>query len=518
MSGVARVLGAVGLTGLLLVSPTAGGDPGPWVDPAAEARNLLIWGETTDALVRGLGPDYVNGLVAATADYQGRRLSALRADPERRPDPNSCTLVLSCPIDPAVTVERWRAGGELVEPVLFTSRSGATLSGHVWATREGPARRPGVVFSNGSILAFEQAHWFIAQALARAGYVVITYDPQGEGMSDQLGEAPDELEDAFAGIPFLGLAGPQSVTGAMLNGTHRPAGDGLGLGGNGLGFYDGQIDALDYFLSTPDQPFEPRPSRTTATGHAAKQQRRVIEGRDSAYNPLWEMLDPNRIGLSGHSYGAIAASWNAQADPRVSAVVALDALCLPGPPLDEMVAFATAPVNNVGGALQIPAGYGFPDHCFGSPDEPAPAITKPGLSVTGDYVVAPAPYVLAPDPSAKSRASLAYSQAGVDSAAIIMRGGDHFDGADSVELLPSSLRGRDMITWYTTAWFDKYLAHDPSADDRLIDPPWRADAGTAAVDPSRDPNAYSYHYRSRTDITLVDGARHDCEDLRRGCP
>ena len=37
----------------------------------------------------------------------------------------------------------WGADGDgIVEPVLFTQRNGSTLSGHVWMTRSGPAKRP----------------------------------------------------------------------------------------------------------------------------------------------------------------------------------------------------------------------------------------------------------------------------------------------------------------------------------------------------------------------------------------
>jgi hypothetical protein len=43
----------------------------------------------------------------------------------------------------------------LVKPVLFTARSGATISGHVWAARSGPASRPGIVITNGSVRADE---------------------------------------------------------------------------------------------------------------------------------------------------------------------------------------------------------------------------------------------------------------------------------------------------------------------------------------------------------------------------
>jgi hypothetical protein len=33
-----------------------------------------------------------------------------------------------------------------------------------------------------------------------------------------------------------------------------------------------------------------------------------------------------------------------------------------------------------------------------------------------------------------------------------------------------------MIAWYTTAWFDKYVKHDPTADARLLTNRWRHDA------------------------------------------
>src|SRR5262249_38691772 len=91
-----------------------------------------------------------------------------------------------------VRVYDWEAEGYgIVKPRLFTARNGATISGHVWATKSGPAKRPGIVITNGSIQADEQLYWFVAQALAKAGYVVLTSDPQGQGQSDELGESPD---------------------------------------------------------------------------------------------------------------------------------------------------------------------------------------------------------------------------------------------------------------------------------------------------------------------------------------
>ncbi len=81
----------------------------------------------------------------------------------------------------------WGANGYgTVQPILYTARNGSTISGHVWATKAGPAKRPGIVITNGSVQAPEELYWFAAQTLAKAGYVVMTWDPQGQGYSRHL--------------------------------------------------------------------------------------------------------------------------------------------------------------------------------------------------------------------------------------------------------------------------------------------------------------------------------------------
>src|SRR5688572_2163771 len=196
----------------------------------------------------------------------------------------------------------WESKGYgIVKKVLFTARSGATISGRVWATKAGPAKRPGIVITNGSVQAPERLYWFAAQTLAKAGYVVLTSDPQGQGQSDERGEAPDENEGSPA----------QS---------------------DGRPFFDGTQDALEFFLSTPKNVFKPRPSCESGTSHAPKQNRRVASGLNAAYNPLWQLLNPKKIGLAGHSFGAAGVSFVGQKDPRVSAIVAWDNLGRPGTP------------------------------------------------------------------------------------------------------------------------------------------------------------------------------------------
>jgi hypothetical protein len=183
------------------------------------------------------------------------------------------------------------------------------------------------------------------------------------------------------------------------------------------------------------------------------------------------------------------------------------------------VAFAGAPVNQIGGTLQVPAPlYGFAPECFAAPAPPAPAITKPALGLNSDYLLAPFPYIEPPVAQDKMQSSQTYTSAGVDSGDIVIRGGTHYEYNDlPIGAVPSTLRGIDMVTWYTVAWFAKYLQHDPNADAMLLTARWRSDAAAGAADPNQDPDLYSYHYQSRLDITLASGQNYDCENLRDGC-
>jgi dienelactone hydrolase len=266
------------------------------LDPVVEAKNYA----KTLERQRIYGTlDYQARLRVVSAQNAANALAIQAADPEREFVTDLCwNQSDGCAGD--IRLNDWQSKGHgLVEPVLFTARNGATLSGHVWATQAGPSKRPGVVITNGSVQADEQMYWYVAQALAKAGYVVLTWDPQGQGQSDTRGEAPDENE----GFP------------AQTDG--RP-------------FFDGTEDALDFFLSTPEHPYVPASSCETGTSHAAKQDRRVAAGLNAAYNPFAALLD-GHVGLAGHSYGAAGVSYIGQWDPRVDAIVAWDNLSRPAP-------------------------------------------------------------------------------------------------------------------------------------------------------------------------------------------
>jgi dienelactone hydrolase len=443
-------------------------------DPLVEARNYSI---TLQRQAIYDTPEYQAKLATVSVQNGERALQIQASDPERVFVDDVCwNQGNGCAGD--IRLYDWQpAGYGLVRPVLFTARDGATISGHVWATRSGPAKRPAIVITNGSVQADEQMYWYAAQTLAKAGYVVLTFDPQGQGQSDTFGQDPDTME----GVP------------AQTDG--RP-------------FYDGTEDALNFLLSTPQHPYEPVPSCSTGTRHAAKQDSRVSRGLDAAYDPFWSLIDRSEIGLAGHSYGAAGVSYIAQWDPRVKAVVAWDNLGGPGP--------HAAPVPGTSGGSST----------IGEADCPADPsarttvpIRKPGLGISADYGLPPLPNTSLPDPNGKSTITHEYSQAGVDSGEIVIRGGSHLDFSwIPNQAFGASLRGPDITDWYTTAWFDKYLKHDPGADARLLSERWRNDPVEAGVDPGGDGNAFSFYYYSRLDIHTASGHVFDCEDLREGCP
>jgi dienelactone hydrolase len=454
--------------------PAAAAKPPDHFDPVVEARNYSI---TLQRQAIYDTPAYQAKLAAISLANGTRALQIQASDPERLFADDVCwNQGNGCAGD--IRLYDWESNGYgLVRPVLFTARDGATLSGHVWATRAGPPKRPAVVITDGSVQADEQMYWYAAQTLAKAGYVVLTFDPQGQGQSDTFGEGADRLE----GVP------------AQTDG--RP-------------FYDGTEDALDFLLSTPQRPYEPVPSCSTGTSHATKHDSRVARGFDAAFDPFWSLIDTSEIGLAGHSYGAAGVSYIAQWDPRVKAVVAWDNLGGPGP--------HAAPVpGSSGGSATI-----------GEADCPADPsartvvpITKPGLGISADYGLPPLPNASLPDPKGKSSISFDYTRAGVDTGEIVIRGGSHLDFSwIPNQAFGASLRGPDITDWYTTAWFDKYLRHDPTADARLLSSRWRNDPVEAGVDPGHDGNAFSFYYYSRLDVHRADGTTFDCEDLSEGCP
>ena len=180
---------------------------------------------------------------------------------------------------------------------------------------------------------------WLAQDLAERGYVVLTYDVQGQGTSETL---PHETANA---LPFCNpFAAP---------------GDGEMFGCPGVPFQQlsnfvvGTKDALDFFTSTPEHPY----ANPGSAGAPV-----------SAHNPFASWFDRRRdphpatpgrrmkLAIIGHSMGAAAVSKVQATDRRVAAVVALDKLSASGsfaPGADS------APNKPVVPALAVQSEYGF---------------------------------------------------------------------------------------------------------------------------------------------------------------
>jgi len=465
-------VGAVLAALALLVVP----DTASAFDPQLEAQNFAKINERNQHIV--FTPEFQARLTDQTSqdnvdlvDIQVAELEAELAD-RRLFLANVCAQrKQQCSGD--VRFYDWHGTAGTRTPVLYTARSGATISGNVWATDEGPAKRPAIVVTSGSVQAPETLYWGLAATLASHGYVVLTYDVQGQSRSDTFGEGVDQQENVPAQQPS--------------------------------NFVDGTEEALDFMLSTEANPYVPRVSCTTGTSHAPKQERRVADGLNAAFNPFWELVDPDRVGVAGQSLGAAAVSFVGQKDPRVDAIVAWD---------------------NLRGAEKA-------SDCASAPASREDAtITKPALGVSNDYGITQTPFTSDPDPQGRTGAFQEYQAAGVDSMQVNIRGGTHFEAAfipgsfTPVPLGSATLRGNDLAAWYTTAWFDKYVkcpgAADPAAceanaDERLLSDRWRDDAPGAAVDLAGDPNVFSFYFRSRFDFIDAAGAEQVCDDMRTGC-
>jgi hypothetical protein len=327
---------------------------------------------------------------------------------------------------------------------------------------------PGVVITTGSVQGSEHMYWWLAQDLAERGYVVLTYDVQGQGTSETL---PHENEEVNA-LPFCNpFAPPQDEE--MFGCPGVPS-------QQDANFVHGTRDALDFFLSTPDDPY-PNPSGGDA--------------QVDDHNPLWGLFDRSpdkktatpgrrtRVAIVGHSLGASAVSQVQAVDQRVQAVVALDKLRGGGD------------VTPVVPALALQSEYGFTVQ---------PYWNNHGSSITPQ----PAPPTQAPDPRREQKTGFdAWRAAGVDGMLIVPRASTHLEYTDIPYVLPASRYGQALTSVYTQAWLDRYMKHRSIApllatSFRYLEPVAVGDWQPVTLDRSRQ---LSFYYCSGW--SLRDGKR-----------
>ncbi|HLY48728.1 MAG TPA: hypothetical protein VKR21_05975, partial [Solirubrobacteraceae bacterium] len=186
----AWVCGVMALAALAVAAPAALAQ----FNPVVEQQN---YSKTEERQTIYTTPQYQVLLTQVSQQNLQDAMAIQRTDPERQFYTDVCWQEGSGCAGDARLYDWGPQGYGIVRPVLWTARDGATISGHVWATKAGPAKRPAIVLTEGSVQADETLYWYAAQALAKDGYVVLTWDAQGQGRSDTYGEAPDANE----GVP-----------------------------------------------------------------------------------------------------------------------------------------------------------------------------------------------------------------------------------------------------------------------------------------------------------------------------
>lgn len=343
-----------------------------------------------------------------------------------------------------------------VVPVVIYDDGCARLSGRVWAPKGSHAgsNLPNVVIENGSIQAPETLYWWFAQQLVRAGYVVMTFDPRGQGRSDQ--QTPDGTQGSNA---------------------------------NAAVFWTGLVNVIDFFRSNPVTPY---PHNVACAG--------TYPTQVTAFNPFHDRIDLNRLGIAGHSLGATGVSvvqgygapgadpWPGKIDAQnpVKVAVAWDGLSTGG----GMGAPMTKPRVP---AMSQNSEYGIGGAPFNAaPDPEGKKAAYAAWSAAGVPVVA-----LSIQGSTHFEWSLLPSFPATSWCAD-MSSGSCLGGW-----------GNPMAQHYSLAWMDRWLKNPgesgyDDADARLLDDaPWC--------------ERYSFYYRAGRNFPDRGGAAHHAEDIRADC-
>lgn len=389
--------------------------------------------------------------------------------------------------DPLRAAERWNGARGDVIAIEFANRYKAKIVGHLWRPKNVTAPLPAVVFVNG-YGSGQVPYFWAAEDLAEHGYLVMTFDPQGEGESAaepapeycQPGGAwtqPQEMGIAEHGS-CAGKDPPEALTGqgtsASFVATGRVGNEDTTSAGEvyraiAPRFVFGTLDAVAYLLS--------------------------------AQNPWRAQVDPARVGVVGHSAGAWAALMVANGDPlhRFRTGVSLDAYHR-----FDFGVHGTVPTllmqgeqENVLGPRVVP------------PSDPrSPNQLHPPRAVFSDL---------------QSR--------GIDTGFIVLRSSTHEDFSDAY--MPASRKGQRVAAYMTLAWLDEHLGDGAAAQrarerlhadqfDASID---GSSIGTGTYDSAKGNVPYtiagervadhlSFYYPS----DLYEGGRL-CQDLRiNACP
>ena len=460
----------VSAVALLLPALAAAIPEGPEPNtPAWAQREAANYALTTGAPTEQLSPAFQQRLQAQNAANESEWLMRGITDPDWfSPQSGNTNLLplctswmMQCAGDPFryPGVDPFYANEAEVTPLVIYDEDCARLSGRVWAPKGSKAGDglPAVVIENGSIQAPEPLYWWMAQARVRAGYVVMTFDPRGQGRSDQ-----------------------QTPTG------------GQGSNADSTVFWNGLVNVIDFFRATPVAPY-PHNKTCTAT-YATK----VTD-----FNPFHDRIDRDRLGIAGHSLGATGVSivqsygapgaepWPGKLDAKnpVKVIVAWDSLRAPG------AASGSTPAV----VPRVPAMGQTSEYGIGGTAKTAPPDIEGHKGGYRGWRDAKVPvYQLTIQGSTHFEWSLIPTFPATSWCPQVVNG------------QCAGGWGRPLAEHYSLAWFDRWLKKPgekgyDTADARLL-----ADADWVP--------RYSFYSKAARAFPSRDGAMQLCEDIRAGCP
>ncbi|MGB1580569.1 MAG: alpha/beta hydrolase family protein [Nevskiales bacterium] len=360
-----------------------------------------------------------------------------------------------------------------VASFVYYDQDCARISGRVWKPLRAEPGLPAVIIENGSVQAPEPLYWWAAQLLVRNGYVVMTFDPRGQGRSDQ--------------------QSPTAEQGSNINPSV---------------FWEGLVNAIDFFRSNPVQPY---PHNETCAG--------TYPTEVTAFNPFHETDDPDRLGLAGHSLGGRGVSvvqgyGGVGADPYPGLLDSEN-------PVDVIVAWDGLSDPNAGGAGGAAGNVpGLSDltGTFTGGDEPVFVPRVPAMGHSSEYGLTPAPFLQAPDPEGHKGAFASWQAAAVPAYQLTIQGSSHYEWSliptfPTTSWCPEVVDGQCADGWglplaehYTLAWFDRWLKQPGEVGYDTADARLTADEQWA--------DRMSFYYRSARDFPARNGQALQCDDIR----
>ena len=306
--------------------------------------------------------------------------------------------------------------------VSFLLRSGAKVNARVFTPASAERPAPGVLIVTGDHPDTQHLFWWAARALARHGYVVMTWDWHGAGGTELLGREPG------APVPSSPVVGFEDARMAPI------------------------FDALAFFTSGESSPYVPHgwsPAQVAAA--RASSAEGPVQEELQWWNPVAKVMDGRRVALIGHGIAGSAVAF-AQECSDAADYWRTTSRCGGRPyPIRAVIGW-----DSLSGAFPV-------------------RPTVPALDENPDHGIFPEPATIAPRDTGRTGAYLFWRDAGIDVFSLTIRGGTHQEWVDESSPLPATRYGRHTAYFYTLLWLDRYLHPDPrrsrAAADALLSAP-----------------------------------------------